>query len=115
MKMILKGGWLGQPGETVSRYGYPGVVEEDGRVILDVPEEFAEMEKAAGRLVAVNDPDETGGPPPPPPGPPGAEALDHLTVAQMRDWAKRNGVTLPREVNTREEIVEHLTNFVAKG
>lgn len=54
MKMKTKYKTLSPPNEAVSVYGYPGIVSEHGYIVVDVPEELAQLEIECGRLSAFD-------------------------------------------------------------
>jgi hypothetical protein len=115
MKMFMKKGQSAPPGEVVCRFGYTGRADEDGRIVLDVPDEFVKVELAAGRLLVAEGQEETrttngeAGRQESPGDEGTAPDLNAMTVVQLRDFAKQNNISLPAAVNTKPEIIAHLT------
>lgn len=90
------------PGERRSVFGYDAVVQDDGRLLADVPDEFVELEISSGRLspVEVYTVQTLGDPRP--------YLIDNMTVAEMREYAKEHGIPIPATATTKAEITELL-------
>ena len=89
------------PGQRVSVFGYEGIVHDDGRLIVNVPESSVKNELSSGRLHPyevqfVETVDES------------PSFIDSMTVAEMREYAKEHGIPIPATATTKAEIAELL-------
>ncbi len=94
MKLTLKGRTTNADvGTIVSHFGHAFVVQEDKTLVAEIDDKMAEVEIASGRLFEIEGTEAT------------TKALADMNVAELRAYAKGNGITLGADNTTKDAIL----------
>jgi len=95
----------GEPGSHERHFGYDCVVQEGGSLATTVPQGLADSEILAGRARLADEQPEPIAPADAPlPSAPLADALDAMSVKDLRAYAKERGITIGAAATTKDAI-----------